>query len=65
MYVTPFSSSCLPNTVTAAFNGVPSSCFPASTGLGSSFDTDLAHRVGEALGDDSRAKGTPALLQKI
>ncbi|EKM59267.1 glycoside hydrolase family 3 protein [Phanerochaete carnosa HHB-10118-sp] len=28
------------------FNGVPSSCFPSSTGLGSSFDTELAAEVG-------------------
>lgn len=39
------------------FNGVPSSCFPSSTGLGSSFDVDLAVEVGKALGDESRAKG--------
>lgn len=39
------------------FNGVPSSCFPSSTGLGSSFDVDLAHQVGEALAEEARAKG--------
>jgi beta-glucosidase-like glycosyl hydrolase len=39
------------------FNGVPSSCFPSSTGLGSSFDVDLALKVGQALGDEARAKG--------
>lgn len=39
------------------FNGVPASCFPASTGLGASFDVDLADRVGKALGDEARAKG--------
>ncbi|KAJ3574795.1 hypothetical protein NP233_g1525 [Leucocoprinus birnbaumii] len=44
------------------FNGTPSSCFPCSTGLGSSFDVDLARRVGEALGDESRAKGVHVLL---
>ncbi|KAF8969399.1 glycoside hydrolase family 3 protein [Flammula alnicola] len=47
---------------TRFFNGVPASCFPASTGLGSSFDVDLARRVGEALGDECRAKGTHVLL---
>ncbi|KAG5718830.1 putative beta-glucosidase I [Termitomyces sp. T112] len=47
---------------TRFFNGVPSNCFPASTGLGSSFDIELAHRVGEALGDECRAKGTHVLL---
>ncbi|KAF8213871.1 glycoside hydrolase family 3 protein [Mycena galopus ATCC 62051] len=44
------------------FNGVPASCFPASTGLGSSFDVELAHKVGEALADEARAKGSHILL---
>ncbi|KAF9006624.1 glycoside hydrolase family 3 protein [Cyathus striatus] len=44
------------------FNGVPSSCFPCSAGLGSSFDTDLARSIGEALGDEARAKSTHVLL---
>ncbi|PPQ71098.1 hypothetical protein CVT24_009849 [Panaeolus cyanescens] len=44
------------------FNGVPSSCFPSSTGLGSSFDEDLAWKVGEALGEEARAKSTHILL---
>ena len=39
------------------FNGIPSSCFPSSTGLGSSFDIGLALKVGQALGDECRAKG--------
>lgn len=41
---------------TRFFNGVPASCFPSSTGLGSSFDVDLAYEVGKALGDECRAK---------
>ncbi|KAI0700577.1 glycoside hydrolase family 3 protein [Cytidiella melzeri] len=44
------------------FNGTPSSCFPSSTGLGSSFDVDLAHKVGKALGDECRAKSVHILL---
>ncbi|KAF8165588.1 glycoside hydrolase family 3 protein [Crassisporium funariophilum] len=44
------------------FNGVPSTCFPASTGLGSSFDIELAQKVGEALGDEARAKSVHVLL---
>ncbi|KAG9218808.1 hypothetical protein CCMSSC00406_0001078 [Pleurotus cornucopiae] len=44
------------------FNGVPSSCFPSSTGLGSSFDIDLALKVGEALGVESHTKGCHVLL---
>ncbi|KAI0048714.1 glycoside hydrolase family 3 protein [Auriscalpium vulgare] len=47
---------------TRFFNGVPSSCFPSSTGLGSSFDIDLARQVGEALADECRAKSTHVLL---
>ncbi|KAG6817888.1 hypothetical protein H0H87_001720 [Tephrocybe sp. NHM501043] len=47
---------------TRFFNGVPSNCFPASTGLGSSFDIELARRVGESLGDECRVKGTHVLL---
>ncbi|KAF7355581.1 Beta-glucosidase [Mycena sanguinolenta] len=44
------------------FNGVPASCFPASTGLGSSFDVDLAQKVGHALANEARAKGAHILL---
>ncbi|KZP20178.1 glycoside hydrolase family 3 protein [Athelia psychrophila] len=47
---------------TQFFNGVPSSCFPSSTGLGSSFDIELAAEIGKALGDESRAKGCHILL---
>ncbi|KAI0057601.1 glycoside hydrolase family 3 protein [Artomyces pyxidatus] len=47
---------------TRFFNGVPSSCFPSSTGLGASFDIDLARQVGEALADECRAKSTHVLL---
>ncbi|TFK43781.1 glycoside hydrolase family 3 protein [Crucibulum laeve] len=47
---------------TQFFNGFPSSCFPASTGLGSSFDIELAQKVGAAIGDEARAKGCHVLL---
>ncbi|KAJ3796785.1 glycoside hydrolase family 3 protein [Lentinula aff. detonsa] len=47
---------------TRFFNGVPSSCFPSSTGLGASFDIDLAYDVGVALGEECRAKGCHILL---
>ncbi|KAK0243159.1 glycoside hydrolase family 3 protein [Armillaria nabsnona] len=47
---------------TQFFNGVPSSCFPSSTGLGSSFDLELAYKIGEALGDECRAKSCHILL---
>ncbi|KAJ7094493.1 glycoside hydrolase family 3 protein [Mycena belliarum] len=39
---------------TQFFNGVPASCFPSSSGLGSSFDVELARKVGEALADEAR-----------
>ncbi|RXW24715.1 hypothetical protein EST38_g1191 [Candolleomyces aberdarensis] len=42
---------------TRFFNGVPSNCFPSSTGLAASFDLELAREVGEALGEEARAKG--------
>jgi beta-glucosidase len=47
------------------FNGVPASCFPASTGLGSSFDVELARNVGEALANEARAKGSPFTLRVL
>ncbi|KAI5480122.1 beta-glucosidase [Pseudohyphozyma bogoriensis] len=47
---------------TAWLGGAPASCFPAATGLGASFDVDLVKRVGEALGDECRARGVSCLL---
>ncbi|KAF9485175.1 glycoside hydrolase family 3 protein [Pholiota conissans] len=47
---------------TRFFNGVPSSCFPSPIGLGSSFDTHLVDRIGQAIGDECRAKSTHVLL---
>ncbi|WVR04181.1 hypothetical protein IAU60_001181 [Kwoniella sp. DSM 27419] len=47
---------------TAWTNGKPSSCFPAATGLGASMDVDLVRRVGQALGDECRARGVHVLL---
>jgi hypothetical protein len=47
------------------FNGIPSSCFPCSTGLGSSFDVDLAYKIGEALGDECCAKGSYQSINKL
>ncbi|GAA5896930.1 hypothetical protein JCM6882_007310 [Rhodosporidiobolus microsporus] len=44
------------------FNGQPASCFPCGTGLAASFDTDMMHRVGNALGDECRAKSAHVLL---
>ncbi|KAF9512006.1 glycoside hydrolase family 3 protein [Hydnum rufescens UP504] len=47
---------------TRFFEGVPSSCFPAATGLGASWDADLLQRVGQALGLEAKAKGVHVLL---
>lgn len=41
----------------SVFAGCPSSCFPAATGLAASFDKELAQLVGDAMGNEARAKG--------
>ncbi|MET8100593.1 glycoside hydrolase family 3 C-terminal domain-containing protein [Streptomyces sp. NPDC005236] len=40
----------------------PATCFPPAVGLGQSWDTDLAAKVGTALGLESRALGVDVLL---
>ncbi|KAH8096697.1 glycoside hydrolase family 3 protein [Cristinia sonorae] len=47
---------------TQFFNGTPSSCFPCSTGLASTFDVELAQRIGKALAVECAAKGVHVLL---
>lgn len=37
-------------------------CFPPAAGLGSSWDAELAHRIGQALGEECRAAGVAVLL---
>src|SRR3712207_1900323 len=41
---------------------VPATCFPPAVALGSSFDRELAYRVGEALGVEAAAEGVAVLL---
>ncbi|MBC3760675.1 glycoside hydrolase family 3 C-terminal domain-containing protein [Quadrisphaera oryzae] len=41
---------------------VPATCFPPAAGLASSWDVDLLHRVGTALGEECRAEGVAVLL---
>jgi beta-glucosidase len=41
---------------------VPATCFPPAAGLASSWDPDLAHRVGCALGDEAREFQVSVLL---
>ncbi|PVU81521.1 glycosyl hydrolase (plasmid) [Cellulomonas sp. WB94] len=43
-------------------DSVPATCFPPAAGLASSWDVDLLHRVGEALGDECRAQQVAVLL---
>ncbi|MGF0116397.1 glycoside hydrolase family 3 C-terminal domain-containing protein [Promicromonospora sp. Marseille-Q5078] len=43
-------------------NSVPATCFPTAAALGSSWDTDLLRRVGEALGRETRANDVAVLL---
>jgi beta-glucosidase len=41
---------------------VPATCFPTACALGSSWDPELARRVGEALGREARAQGVAVVL---
>jgi beta-glucosidase len=41
---------------------LPATCFPTASALGSSFDPDLVHRVGEALGVEALAQGVAVVL---
>jgi len=43
-------------------SSIPATCFPPAVGLGSSFDPELARRVGVALGIESAAQNVAVLL---
>lgn len=43
-------------------DSVPATCFPPAVGLGSSWDVDLVHRVGEALGTETSIENVAVLL---
>ncbi|GAB3191223.1 glycoside hydrolase family 3 C-terminal domain-containing protein [Nesterenkonia suensis] len=43
-------------------NSVPATCFPPAVALGSSFDTELAERVGAAIGTEARAEDVSVVL---
>ena len=43
-------------------DSVPATCFPPAVGLGSSWDVDLLHRVGEALGAETSIESVAVLL---
>jgi beta-glucosidase len=41
---------------------LPATCFPTASALGSSFDPDLARRIGEALGEEAQAQDVQVVL---
>jgi beta-glucosidase len=41
---------------------LPGTCYPAGVALASTWNTDLVYRIGEAIGDEARAKGMSVLL---
>lgn len=41
---------------------LPGTCYPVGIALASTWNTDLVNRVGEAIGDEARAKGMSVLL---
>ncbi len=41
---------------------LPATCFPPAVALGSTWDADLAHRVGAALGEEALAQGVDVIL---
>ena len=43
-------------------DSVPATCFPTASGLASTWNTELIHRVGEALGLESKANNVQVLL---
>lgn len=47
---------------TKFFEGVPAACFPAATGLGSSWDPEFLQKVGQAIARDCKDKGCHVLL---
>ncbi|RDW78721.1 beta-glucosidase H [Aspergillus mulundensis] len=47
---------------TRFFNGVPAACFPCATALGSTWDTELLHKVGQLMGEEAIAKGAHVIL---
>ncbi|RAK28713.1 beta-glucosidase [Actinoplanes lutulentus] len=42
--------------------GLPATCFPTASALGSSWDPDLVRQVGAAIGAEARAQGVAVLL---
>ncbi len=47
---------------TRFFNGIKAACFPCGTALGATWDTELLHKAGMAMGHESKAKGSHVIL---
>ena len=47
---------------TKFFNGVKAACFPCGTALGATWDTELLHKAGVAMGNEAKAKGVHLIL---
>ncbi|KAH8796458.1 glycoside hydrolase superfamily [Hyaloscypha finlandica] len=47
---------------TKFFNGIKAACFPCGTALGATWDTELLHQAGVAMGHESKAKGSHVIL---
>ncbi len=43
-------------------NTLPATCFPTAVAMAATWNTDLIHRVGSALGEETRARGCAILL---
>lgn len=47
---------------TKFFNGTKAACFPCGTALGATWDTELLHQAGVAMGHESKTKGAHVIL---
>ncbi|KAF4625175.1 hypothetical protein G7Y89_g12995 [Cudoniella acicularis] len=47
---------------TKFFNGTRAACFPCGTALGATWNTELLHKAGVVMGEESKAKGSHVIL---